>query len=76
MLVYTSLDDPLRHWRKGKFKAALAPQKIFFYNLNKNSSLENLMLFKFLDIGPSTSISPTGFCSTVKKVIENLSVLN
>jgi hypothetical protein len=34
------------------------------------------MLFKFLDADPSTSIRPTGFYSAIKKVTENLSVLN
>jgi hypothetical protein len=66
----------LRHWRKGKSEAALAPQKVNCSNLNKNNSLNNLMLFKFLDAGPSTSIRPTGFYSAIKKVTENLSVLN
>jgi hypothetical protein len=54
----------------------MAPQKVNYSNLNKNNNLENLMLFKFLDESPSTSIPPTVFCSAVKKVIENLSVLN
>jgi hypothetical protein len=55
------LDDPLRHWRKDKSKAALAPQRVNYSNLNKNSSLENLMLSKFLDECSSTSIIPTFF---------------
>jgi hypothetical protein len=56
------LDDPLRHWRKGNSKATLEPQSINCSNKNKNSSLENLMLCKFLDAGPSTSIPPMSFC--------------
>jgi hypothetical protein len=64
----------LRHWRKDKFEAALVPQRINYSNSNKNSTFKNLILSKFLDIGPSTS--PTLFCSVVKKVIENLSVVN
>jgi hypothetical protein len=66
----------LRHWRKGKFEAALEPQKVNCSNLNKNRSFENLLLCKFLDAGPSTSILSMGFCSAMKKVIENLSVVN
>jgi hypothetical protein len=42
------LDDPLRHWRKDKFEAAVASQAVNFSNSNKNSSLEYLMLSKFL----------------------------
>jgi hypothetical protein len=61
------LDDPLRHWRKGKSEAILRPKRISYSNLNKNSSLENLMLSKFLDAGPSTSIPPMIFCSAIKK---------
>jgi hypothetical protein len=61
------LDDPLRHWRKDKFKAALAPQRVNYSNLNKNSSPENLMLSMFLDEYPSTSIPPTFFVHPLRK---------
>jgi hypothetical protein len=60
------LDDPLRHWHKGKFEAALEPQKVNYSNLNKNSSLQNLMVRKILDAGPSTLMSPIGFCPFMK----------
>jgi hypothetical protein len=29
------LDDPLRHWRKDKFKVALETQRIYCSNSNK-----------------------------------------
>jgi hypothetical protein len=41
---FIKLDDPLRHWRKGKSEAALKPQKEYCFNLNKNNILENTML--------------------------------
>jgi hypothetical protein len=66
----------LRHWRKDKSEAALEPQKVNCFNSNKNSSLQNLMLRKFLDAGLNTSIPPIGYCSAIKKVTENLSVAN
>jgi hypothetical protein len=37
------LDDPLRHWRKGKSETALEPQKINCSNSKINSSLHNLI---------------------------------
>jgi hypothetical protein len=58
----------LRHWRKDKFKAALTPQRVNYSNLNKNSSLGNQMLSKFLDADPSTLIPPTVFCLAIKKI--------
>jgi hypothetical protein len=57
----------LRHWRKDKSKAALAPQRVNYSNLNKNSNLENLMLSKFLDECPSTSIPLTFFAQPLRK---------
>jgi hypothetical protein len=56
----------LRHWRKDKFEAALKPQKVNYSNLNKNSSLQNLMVRKILDAGPSTLMSPMDFCPAMK----------
>jgi hypothetical protein len=48
----------LRRWRKGKSKAALEPQKVNYSNSNKNRSFENLIVRKYLNAGPSTSIPP------------------
>jgi hypothetical protein len=60
------LDDPLRHWRNGKYKTTPAPQRVNCSNLNKNS----INISKFLDACSSTSIVPTFFfCSAVKNVI-------
>jgi hypothetical protein len=57
----------LRHWRKGKSKAALEPQRINYSNSNKNNNLQKIMIRKFLDASPSTSISPMSFCPAMKK---------
>jgi hypothetical protein len=65
----------LRHWRKDKSEAALDPQRVNYSNLNKNG-FENLILCKFLDASLNTSILPMGFCSAVKKVTKNVSVVN
>jgi hypothetical protein len=62
-LSLETLDDPLRQWRKGKSEAALEPQRVNCSNKNKNSSLENLMLYKLLDADPNTLIPPMGFFS-------------
>jgi hypothetical protein len=55
---FYKLDDPLRHWRKGKSETALKPQRVNCSNSNKNSCFKNVMLRKFLDASPSTPIPP------------------